>query len=149
MTEFLAKRAMAEVAQNADMLITTGVNVGVALAVRQQLHEALRSTLAASNDQLVQCIKMTALFASNGQRHNAAMAELPEVQAAAQMASDAGLAQFPVDSSFKAVVAAHSTSDIDIALWRLLPYAFAATYGTGAWRSAVYAARLGAFKTNL
>eukprot|EP01051_Picozoa_sp_SAG22_P029294 SAG22_NODE_10784_length_516_cov_0.961631_2_plen_67_part_01 len=45
MTEVLAKRSMAEIAPGAASLIAAGVNVGVALSVRQQLHKALRQTL--------------------------------------------------------------------------------------------------------
>ena len=55
----------------ADPLIVAGVNVGVALAVRRQLHTALKNVLTNTNDQLAQCVEMSALFASNGLRHNA------------------------------------------------------------------------------
>ena len=57
------------------------------------------------------------------------------------MASEAGLDEFPNDFSFRAIVAAHNATEIDVALWRLLPYAYAATYGTEAWRGAFYIAR--------
>lgn len=70
-TEQQADQIMDALRGQADPLIVAGVNVGVALAVRRQLHTALKNVLTNTNDQLAQCVEMSALFASNGLRHNA------------------------------------------------------------------------------
>ena len=66
-----AAKIMEELRPHASELITAGVNAGVALGVRRQLHAALKSVVTDANDQLAQCVEMSTLFASNGLRHNA------------------------------------------------------------------------------
>jgi hypothetical protein len=70
MTDAIAKRSMGDMQHAATILLSLGVNVGLALAVRVQIHKALAQTLAASCGQLAHCVDVAHLFATNGIRHN-------------------------------------------------------------------------------
>merc|ERR1711939_1032526 len=100
-TEQQADQIMDALRGQADPLIVAGVNVGVALAVRRQLHTALKNVLTNTNDQLAQCVEMSALFASNGLRHNAAVSNFPETEATARMAFHTGVVSGPTDFALR------------------------------------------------
>lgn len=70
-TEQQADQIMDALRGLADPLVVAGVNVGVALGLRRQLHAALKNVLTNANDQLAQCVEMSTMFASNGLSHNA------------------------------------------------------------------------------
>merc|ERR1711939_498617 len=148
-TEQQADQIMDALRGQADPLIVAGVNVGVALAVRRQLHTALKNVLTNTNDQLAQCVEMSALFASNGLRHNAAVSNFPETEATARMAFHTGVVSGPTDFALRDSLAQYNTDAQSAKRWEKLPYAFAATLGSDLWRRAKYKARTGAFESNL
>jgi hypothetical protein len=78
-----------------------------------------------------------------GARHNAAIADFPEVEVAARMSFDAGVGRAPGDHALKAALAPYNTDEMDAQLWQLLPFAFASTLGTEQWRTTAYRARPG------
>jgi hypothetical protein len=79
-TEAQAQQFAEQLHAEADEFVTAGVNVGLALCLRRQLHAALKHTVASGNGQLLQCVEMSHMFASNGLRLNAAVRSAPELQ---------------------------------------------------------------------
>eukprot|EP01048_Picozoa_sp_COSAG05_P001872 COSAG05_NODE_68_length_22188_cov_8.265019_4_plen_1086_part_00 len=142
-TETSADQFSQQLEGDARVLITAGVNAGLALCVRKQLHAALRSTLGSSNSQLLDCIDMAHRFASNGLKHNAAVKDFPELEAAARMGFDAGVVTGPTDYALRRALADLNTDARAASRWETLPFVFAATMGTEVWMQAKYNARIG------